>query len=97
MLAAFQVVSSPRNSSLLHVNWAVDAYQPLHTAPFHVGPRYLATLSIQLDIPVPRLAHTHEAPGSEAESEPPLLTPPLKNRAKTSCGLAIRPLDKDYY
>ena len=26
-----------------------------------------------------------------------LHSPPLKNRAKTSCGLAIRPLDKDYY
>ncbi len=35
------------------------------------GPRYLATLSIQLDIPVPRLAHTHLAPGFEGKSEPP--------------------------
>ncbi len=59
------------------------------------GPRNLVPLSIQLDIPVPRVAHTHEAPGFEGESEPPL--PPLKNRAETSCGLAIRPLDKDYY
>jgi hypothetical protein len=33
-----------------------------HTAPFHVGPRNLATLSIQLDIPVPRVAYTHEKP-----------------------------------
>ena len=68
----------------------------VYTAPFHVGPRNPATLSIQMDIPVPRVAHTHEAPGFEGECEPPLLTPPLKNRAETCCGLAIRPLDKDY-
>ncbi len=29
-------------------------------------------LSIQLDIPVPRAAHTHEAPRFEGKSEPPL-------------------------
>ncbi len=39
----------------------------------------------------------HEAPGFEDKSELPLLAPPPKNRAETSCGLAIRPLDKDYY
>ena len=38
---------------------------------------------------------TPTRPGFEGESEPPL--PPLKNRAEISCGLAIRPLDKDYY
>ena len=37
-------------------------------------------LSIQLNIPVPRVAHTHEAPGFEGESEPPLLpAPPQKS------------------
>jgi hypothetical protein len=34
---------------------------------------------------------------SEGESEHPLLTAPLKNRAEASNGLAIRPLNKDYY
>ncbi len=43
------------------------------------GPRNLVPLSIQLDIPVPRVAHNDEAPGFEGESEPPLLpAPPLK-------------------
>ncbi len=62
------------------------------------GPRNLVTLSIQLDIlPVPRVARTQEAPGSEGESEPALPPhPPLKNRAETRCGLLIRPLEKDY-
>ena len=48
---------------------------------------------------MPRVAHTHEAPGLEGDkqSELPLLTPPLKNRAENRNGLAIRPLDKDYY
>ncbi len=40
-----------------------------------------------------RVAHTHEAPEFERESEPP--PPSQKNRAETSCGLAIRPLDTD--
>ncbi len=44
------------------------------------GPRNLVPLSIQLDIHVLRVAHTHEAPGFEGRSEPPLLTLPLKNR-----------------
>ena len=57
------------------------------------GPRNLAILSIQLDIPVPQVAHTHEAPVFKGEREPP---PPLKIRAETSCGLAIRLLDKDH-
>ena len=35
------------------------------------GPRILVPLSIQLDIQVPRVAHTHEAPGFECEREPP--------------------------
>ncbi len=92
-------VSSPRYRCSVHINigdWALNTDRPLHTAPFHVGPRNLAPLSIQLDILVSRVADTHEAPGSEGESEPPLLTTPQINRAETSCGWAIRPLDKDY-
>ncbi len=42
------------------------------------GPCNLVTLSIQLDIPVPRVARTHGAPGSEGESKHPLLPPPSK-------------------
>ncbi len=40
-----------------------------------VGPCNLVPLSIQLDIPMPGVAHTHEAPGFEGEREPPLLPP----------------------
>ena len=53
-----------------------------HTAPFHVDPRNLLPLSIQLDIPVPRVSRTHEAPGFEGESEPASLhfsLPPQKS------------------
>ncbi len=50
------------------------------TAPFLVGHRNLTPISIQLDIKVPRVAHTHEAPGFEGESELPLLpAPPQKS------------------
>ncbi len=41
------------------------------------SPRNLVPLSIQLDIPVPRVASTHEAPGFEGESELP--PPPSKS------------------
>jgi hypothetical protein len=47
---------------------------------------------IQSDIPVPRVARNHEAPGFEGKKA----SLPLQNRAETCCGLAIRPLDKDY-
>jgi hypothetical protein len=78
-MAAPRVESA--KSSLLHINWALNADRPLHTAPFHVGPRNLVVLSIsiQLDISVPRVAHTHEAPELEGDREPRLLTPPIKS------------------
>ncbi len=67
------------------------------------GPSNLFPLSIQLDIPVPRVAHTHEAPGFEGESEPPLLPPPSKLGVQTAADnneqqrrIMIRPFDKDY-
>jgi hypothetical protein len=61
---------------LVPINWALNLIGLAHIAPFHVGPRNRATLSIQLDIPFPRVAHTHDAPGFEGEREPPLLPLP---------------------
>ena len=64
------------------------------------SPRNLVPRSIQLDIPVPRVAHTHEAPGFEGESEPPLPPLPLKisgvkqqrnNDRPTRQGLLFKP------
>ena len=63
-------------SSSVHISWASRADCTRHTVPFHVDPRNLVTLSIQLDISVPRVANTHGAPGFEGEREPPLLPCP---------------------
>ncbi len=66
-------VSGPRYRCLVHMNWALISDRPLHAAPFQVGPRNLIcgpSIHIQLDISVPRVAHTHEAPGLEGEREP---------------------------
>ncbi len=68
-----------------------------HTAPFHVGPRNLATLSIQFEILVPRVASTQLSRRdlrAKASLHSSLRLP--ENRAETSYGLAIRLLDKDY-
>ncbi len=74
---------APRvRGSFVYINWALNPDRPLHSAPFHVGSRNLAPLSTQLDILVPGMAHTHEAPGFEGESEPPL---PLLPALHTHC------------
>jgi hypothetical protein len=54
------------------------------------GSRDLISLSIQLDISVPRVAHTHEAPGFKGESEPPL--PPSKKLGRDQLWIGNPPV-----